>query len=141
MKSNSAHRSPSKADIQAVFDTSPFIALLNIKLQTMDPDKGRLVVTLPFTPPLARTSADEQFHGGVIASLIDTAACFAIVMSLGKPIPTIDLRVDYLKPICGGAIKAIAQVRKSGKTIGVVDVDIMDAQGALAAIGRATLKT
>ena len=77
-----------------------------------------------------------QFHGGAIAGLIDTAGDFALVILLGGGVPTINLRIDYLRPATGAALLAVASVRRAGRTIGVVDVDVTDPEGRLVAIGR-----
>jgi uncharacterized protein (TIGR00369 family) len=72
----------------------------------------------------------------VIATLIDVAGDFALVILVGGGVPTINLRIDYLRPAGGGSLTAIASVRRAGKTIGVVDIDVTDGTGRLVAIGR-----
>ena len=37
-------------------------------------------------------------HGGVIATLIDIGADWAMLKQVGRPVPTIDLRIDYHRP-------------------------------------------
>src|SRR6202040_3441913 len=76
------------------------------------------------------------FHGGVIASLIDVAGDFALVMLVGGGVPTINLRIDYLRPAGGDNLRATASVRRAGRTIGVVDIDVTDGSDRLVAIGR-----
>ncbi|HET9664082.1 MAG TPA: PaaI family thioesterase, partial [Burkholderiales bacterium] len=36
-------------------------------------------------------------HGGILAAIVDVAADYAIAARLGRPVPTIDVRVDYHK--------------------------------------------
>ena len=62
-------------------------------------------------------------------------------MSLGRPLPTINFRVDYLHPAVNTALTATARVRRAGRSVGVVDVDVSDAKGNLLAIGRASYST
>ncbi|HKF63882.1 MAG TPA: PaaI family thioesterase [Dongiaceae bacterium] len=50
--------------------------------------------------------------------------------------PTINLRIDYLCPAGGDTLTATASVRRAGRTIGVVDIDVTDTAGRLVAIGR-----
>jgi uncharacterized protein (TIGR00369 family) len=59
-------------------------------------------------------------------------------MMLGDGIPTINLRIDYLKPAIGDALTATAKVRRTGRTVAVIDVDVMDDKGSLVALGRGT---
>ncbi|MEE9179795.1 MAG: PaaI family thioesterase, partial [Vicinamibacteria bacterium] len=53
-------------------------------------------------------------------------------------VPTIDLRVDYLRPARKGDLVAIGRTVKVGRTIGVADVEVRDSNGALIAVGRGT---
>jgi len=77
-----------------------------------------------------------QWHGGAIAALIDTAGDFAIVLRTNAPVPTINFRVDYLRPATTATLLAIARVRRAGRTVGLVDIDVEDAEGRLVAVGR-----
>ena len=76
-----------------------------------------------------------------LAAIIDTVGDYALVMTMGRPLPTINFRVDYLRPAINTGLTVTATVRRAGKSVGVVDVDVMDAKGALVAIGRATYAT
>lgn len=122
--------------MQAIMDGSPFIRFHGMKVEACDPDAGAITVAMPFRPELERGEGTGQFHGGAIASLIDTAGDFALVMSLGGAVPTINFRVDYLRPSKGQRLVAEARVRRAGRTVGVVDVDVLDADGKLVAVGR-----
>jgi uncharacterized protein (TIGR00369 family) len=59
-------------------------------------------------------------------------------MLLGGGVPTINFRIDYLKPAVGDALTAVARVRRAGRTVSVVDIDILNEKDSLVAIGRAT---
>ena len=74
-------------------------------------------------------------------TLIDTAGDYALVMLLGRPLPTVNFRVDYLRPAIDTALVVTATVRRSGRLVGVVDVDVANEAGQLLAIGRATYAT
>jgi len=62
-------------------------------------------------------------------------------MLVGRPLPTINFRVDYLRPAIKTALTVVAKVRRAGKSIGVVDIEVLNDQGALVAIGRANYST
>ena len=53
-------------------------------------------------------------HGGILAAIIDVAADYAIAAQIGRPVPTIDIRVDYHKPAMPGDLIAKARVVRSG---------------------------
>ena len=125
-------------DIQALFDASPFMSTLDLKVLALDADKSELTVRMPLHAGLERRQGTKQFHGGAIASFIDVVGDFAVGMTAGGGVPTINLRIDYLKPAVGDALTATARVRRAGRSVAVVDIDVLDEKGALVAIGRGT---
>ncbi len=127
-----------QAGIQQRLDGSPFIAMLGLTVEKIDHESGVLVLRMAGRPHLERRAGSGQFHGGAIASLIDVAGDFAIGMLVGEGVPTMNLRIDYLRPAAGSHLDAIATLRKWGRTTAVVDVDVMSEDGRLVAIGRGT---
>jgi uncharacterized protein (TIGR00369 family) len=130
-----------KDEIQKRLGHSPFIALLNLMVLDADAAKQRLVVRATMRPEFERGRGSGQWHGGPIAAIIDTVGDFALVMTLGRPLPTVNFRVDYLRPAIDTALIVTATVRRSGRLVGVVDIDVDDEAGRLLAIGRATYAT
>ena len=122
--------------VQRLLDQSPFIHFLQMRVERVDIPGERLVLSMPMSDTVERAAGSGQMHGGAIASLIDTAGCFALIMRTLQPVPTINFRVDYLRPAVGGPILADAAVRRAGKTVGVVDVDVTAQDGKLLALGR-----
>jgi uncharacterized protein (TIGR00369 family) len=96
---------------------------------------------LPWRDELGRADDSDWYHGGVISALIDIAGDYAVASKLGRGVPTIDLRVDYLRPARRGELRAIARAVKVGRSIGVADVELRDAKGAVVAIGRCAYST
>lgn len=116
---------------------SPFISFSGLKIVSVDPEAGEVVVTMPSRPEFMRAGdGDDMFHGGPIASLIDTAGDFVIAIGAGGVVPTINFRVDYLRPARGAELRAVAKLRKAGRTVGLADVDVYDTDGRLCAVGR-----
>ncbi len=127
--------------LQSFMDASPFIQECGMRVVEADKDKQFLKIDMPLTSRLERAAGSKQFHGGAIASLIDTAGTFALVMLAGKAVPTINFRTDFLRPAIDTTLRAEAQVRKVGRTVGVVDIDVTDQDGRLLAVGRGTFGT
>ena len=119
---------------------SPFNAFLDLEVVSADPEKQEVVMRLKMRPEFERLAGSGQWHGGPIAAAIDIVGDYALAMLFGKPLPTINLRVDYLRP-GKDTLTLAARIRRSGKTVGVVDVDVLDQAGALVAIGRANYST
>ncbi|MDP1749694.1 MAG: PaaI family thioesterase [Reyranella sp.] len=128
-------------ELQAMLDHSPFIAFLGLKVTEADPAKEQVTMTCTMRPEFERGKGTGQWHGGPIAAIIDTVGDYALIMALRRGLPTINFRVDYLRPAIKTALTTTARVRRAGKSVGVVDVDVFNDQKALVAVGRATYST
>jgi uncharacterized protein (TIGR00369 family) len=126
-------------DIPALNAEAPFHRLLGLAVTQVRP--GEVEVVLPYSDRLLATSTAPYIHGGAIATLIDVAGNFAIIAATGRDIPTIDLRVDYLRPVRGGALRAIGRAVKVGRRLGVADVEVFDEAGQTVALGRGLFST
>lgn len=130
-----------KEEMQKLLDRSPFLAFLNMEVKDVNEDKQQITIRTPMRPELERGAGTGQWHGGPIAAVIDTVGDYAAALVLGRPLPTVNFRVDYVRPAVNTALNAIGTVRRLGKSVGVVDVDVFDDHGVLVAIGRATYST
>ena len=80
-------------------------------------------------------------HGGILAAIIDVAADYAIAAQLGRPVPTIDIRVDYHKAAMPGDLTAKARVVRMGSQYSTAEANLYDNEGTLVASGRGTYFT
>ena len=126
------------AGVQAILDRSPFIASLGLEVLGVDHAKSEIVMRMPLKPEFERRKGTRQFHGGPIASFIDVVGDYAIGMMVGGGVPTINLRIDYVRPAIGEAVTGTGRVRRQGRTVALVDIEITDAEGKLVAVGRGT---
>lgn len=133
-----ADKKLSATDVQAIFDRSPFIGWLGLKVVSLDHEQQEITVRMDMRPELERRPGTKQFHGGPIAAFIDIVGDFAIGMLVGGGVPTMNFRTDYLRPAIGGTLVAVARVRRAGKTASVVDVEVIDDEERLVALGRGT---
>jgi uncharacterized protein (TIGR00369 family) len=130
-----------KEELQQRLAQSAFIDFLNLTVLTADSSKEEVVMRAEMRPEFERLKGSGQWHGGPIAAVIDTVGDYALVMLLGRPLPTVNFRVDYLRPAIGTALVVTAKVRRNGRLVGVVDIDVENEAGQLVAIGRATYAT
>ena len=80
-------------------------------------------------------------HGGILAAIVDTAADYAIAANLGRPVPTISVRVDYHKAAMPGDLTARAHVVRMGSQYSTAEAYVYDTEGKLVASGRGTYFT
>lgn len=119
----------------------PFHRVLRPESLDADPERGTVTIRISFHEDLARAKGERAFHGGVIASLVDLAGHAAVAMKIGRMAPTIDLRIDYMRPADGEALIAHAKLLKAGRTVARVDIDVRDIQDRTVALGRGTFST
>ncbi len=120
--------------IESILAESEAIVALGITLEELGEDT--VVLRMTMRPDLTRDGT--IYHGGPVASLIDIAGDMAVAVRAGGGVPTISLRVDYLRPCTGPWLRATDRLRRHGRTISVSDVDVQDDQGRLCAVGRGT---
>src|SRR5258705_43685 len=80
-------------------------------------------------------------HGGILSAIIDVAADYAIAAKLGRPVPTIDLRVDFHKAAMPGDLTARARIVRLGSQYATAEASVYDKNGELVASGRGTYFT
>ena len=129
------------SELQANLDRSPFIVFLGLKVVEADPAREQVTMTCTMRPEFERGAGSGQWHGGPLAAIIDTVGDYALVMALRRGLPTINFRVDYLRPAIKTGLVITARVRRAGKSVGVVDVDVFDDRKALVAVGRGAYST
>lgn len=131
----------SQAQIQAMLGRSAFIRFLDLEVVSLDAEREELVLRMPMRPELERAPGSGQFHGGPIAAFVDVVGDYVLVMLLGGGVPTINFRVDFLRPAVSAALVGTGRLRRAGRTVGLVDVDVHDAEGRLVAVGRGCFST
>jgi uncharacterized protein (TIGR00369 family) len=79
-------------------------------------------------------------HGGMIATLADTATGLALRSTLeeGLTFTTTHLGVTFLAPGCEGRVLARGRVVKTGRRFGYAEADVVDGSGTLLARASAT---
>lgn len=82
-------------------------------------------------------------HGGVLCDVADIAMGFAYASKLeeGETFTTIEIKVNYLRPVWKARLRAAARVVKKGRKIGLVECDVTDEKGNLVARASSTCMT
>ena len=79
-------------------------------------------------------------HGGVLCDIADAAMGFAFATTLadGESFTTIELKINYLRPVWKARLRAAARIVKRGRKIGLIECDVTDEKGALVARASCT---
>jgi uncharacterized protein (TIGR00369 family) len=82
-------------------------------------------------------------HGGILCDLADAAMGFAYASTLeeDETFTTLELKINFLRPVWHTRLTATATVVQRGRTVGLVECDVTDAQGRLVARASSTCMT
>ena len=82
-------------------------------------------------------------HGGVIGDVADAAMGFAYFTTLepGESFTTLELKINFLRPFWTGTLLAHGKVVHRGRTVGMTECDVVDADGRLIARASSTCMT
>ena len=125
--------------LQNLITRGPFNCWLNFTVVKAHPDEIELKAA--WREEWVVNPDRRYTHGGVLAAIIDVAADYAIAARLGRPVPTIDIRVDYHKAAMPGDLTAKAQVVRMGSLYSTAEAQLYDKDGELVASGRGTYFT
>jgi uncharacterized protein (TIGR00369 family) len=105
----------------------PFSKLIGMRLVDLRPDEA--VISIDMRDELRQPTG--VLHGGVTATLIDTAMAFAVRtrLTVSETAATVDLTVHYLRPHINGKFTCTAKVVRAGKRIFTVAADVVNEDG------------
>ena len=116
--------------IKEIIEEDPFLKYVGIKVLSLK--EGYCKMSIDFRQNLTRLGG--MLNGGVIATLADAAGgCSVLTLNNGSNQVTVKLDVSFLKPINNGPIVAEAKVKKPGKHLSFVDIELFDGNGELCA--------
>ena len=123
-------------DLRDRLSRSPFHAGLGIDV--VDASEGHVRLAIETTD--AHENLQGTIHGGVVATLADTAMGLAVRTAIepGRPHVTIDMSVHYLRPAARGRIEATGTVVRAGAQIAYAEADVAAPDGTLLARASGT---
>ena len=122
--------------VQTMITRAPYHQWLGLKVSAIHEDGIELTAT--WREEWVVNPERRYTHGGVLAALVDLAADWAMIKKLGRPVPTIDLRVDFHSPAMPGDLKCRGKIVKVGNQFSSSESFVFDASGTLLASGRGT---
>jgi uncharacterized protein (TIGR00369 family) len=117
----------------------PVAKLVGFAMTEVEP--GRAVFEMDAGPQ--HSSPLGSVHGGIICDLVDGAMGVAHASRLeeGETFTTLELKINFMKPVWKGHLVAEAKVIKAGRTIGLVEGRVTDETGSLVAYATSTCMT
>src|ERR671927_603811 len=108
-------------------ETFPVARLLGLVLKAVEP--GRAVFGLEAGE--RHHNPMGTLHGGVYCDLADAAMGYAYASTLGEgeTFTTVELKINFFRPVRKSKLTAEARVVKAGTTLGYVECDVRDQTG------------
>lgn len=115
---------------------APFPVLIGVRVESSAP--GQVVCTLAVEEK--HFSTVGAIHGGVVAALVDHTLSLAVypLVEPGKWVATTEFKLNYLRAVQAGELRATGTVVSLGKMLAVVQVEVKNGDD-LVAIAQGTL--
>jgi uncharacterized protein (TIGR00369 family) len=109
----------------------PIARLIGFRLTSANPGEA----VIDFEAGESHANPMGTLHGGVLCDIADAAMgmAFGATLAEGESFTTLELKINFLKPIWKANLKASGRVIKKGRTIGLIECDVTDEQGNLVA--------
>jgi uncharacterized protein (TIGR00369 family) len=117
----------------------PVAKLIGFGITEVEPGRA----TFEFQAGEQHANPMGTLHGGILCDIADAAmgVAYASLLGEGESFTTLELKINFLKPFWTGLLIAEGYVVKSGKTTGLVQCDIRDAERSLVARATSTCLT
>jgi uncharacterized protein (TIGR00369 family) len=123
-------------ELEARLRAAPFHDWLGLRV--VDATATDITLTATWREEWDNGTEARTTHGGVVMTLLDLAADWAIASAVGAPVPTLDFSVHFLRAAKPGNLTVIGRIVKNGRSITVAEAEVLDADGKSVAVGRGT---
>ena len=132
-------KKPDRETLDAMIKRGPYHQWLGLTITEVG--DGEITIEVPWRDEFVVNPDGGYIHGGILAALVDLTADWAIATKLGRPYPTVDMRVDYHRPATRTRLKAKGRIVRLGSTFTTSEATVEDEDGKLLASGRGTYFT
>jgi uncharacterized protein (TIGR00369 family) len=125
--------------VQSLVTRGPFHQWLGLQVVALHDDGIELKAT--WREEWVVNPDRRYTHGGLLATLVDLGADWAMVSKTGRGVPTITLHVDYHAPAMPGDLTIRGKIVRMGGQFSTAEARVFDGEGRLVASGRGTYLT
>lgn len=125
---------PTTAELQQTLLESPFHQWLGLRVREVHVD--RIELSASPRPEWVGDPRTSALHGGILASLLDLAADWALLGTIGTGVPTLDLSVHYLRGASLGPLHVTGRLVRPGRQVSVAEDEVRDDAGRVLAVAR-----
>ncbi len=102
------------------------------------PSEGSVVARMSAQPH--HRNPMGTLHGGILCDLADAAmgVAFASTLSTGESFTTLELKINFLRPVWDALLTAEARVVSRGRTVGMAECTITDEKNRFIAKATST---
>ena len=117
----------------------PIARLIGFDLVSVKPGEARI----EFQATDAHANPMGTLHGGVLCDIADAAMglAYASTLAEGETFTTLELKINFLRPVWTAKLRATGRFVKGGKTVGLAECDVTDEDQNLVARASSTCMT
>jgi uncharacterized protein (TIGR00369 family) len=126
--------------MQIGLDQVPAAELIGFRLVAMEP--GEAIIEMD-VDPTRHANPMGTLHGGIVCTLADSAMgmAYAAALADGETFTTLELKINFLRPVWQGRLTATGRTLQGGRTVGLMKCDVVDEKGRLVAHATSTCMT
>jgi len=128
-----------QAMIRGEVPPAPVAQLVGFRLEEVEPGRA----TFRMEADGRHANPMGTLHGGVLCDIADAAMGIAYASALeeGESFTTLELKINFMRPVWNASLTAVGRVVKRGRTVGLVECDVTDEKGNLVARASSTCMT
>ncbi len=117
----------------------PIATLIGFTITAVEPGRS----SIEFEATGRHANPMGTLHGGVLCDVADAAMGIAYASTLedGETFTTLELKINFLRPVRAARLRAVGEVVSRGRTIGLVTCDVRDEEERLVARASSTCMT
>lgn len=118
---------------------APMATLVGYRVTAVEPGRARVELNAG----ARHANPMGVLHGGVLCTIADTAmgAAYGATLGEGETFATLELKINFLRPVRDAALVADAVVVQRGRNVGLAECTVTDGNGRLIAKATSTCMT